>query len=205
MADAIPDRNTAVKASIKDVEIKPELKRVRVMATVVSRYISEDQNFGALTLDDSSGTMAARAFSEDVGIVMNIKPGDIVDVIGRPREYQEEMYIGLESVQLIEDPNWELVRRLELLLSGSDIQPLVEEYEAQEESLATVAEEKVEDEDPKLVILNHIEEMDDGDGVSYRDLVSKTKLTEDALEDILGDLMGGGEIYEPKIGRFKRV
>ena len=180
------------------------------MATVVSRYVSDDNTFGALTLDDTSGTIAARAFSEDVGIVMNIKPGDIVDIIGRPREYKDEKYIGLESVQVVGDPNWELVRRLELLLSGSDTQPLVEDYEAPDEPVATVEEEKVEEEkveeeDPKLVILNLIEGMDDGDGVGYRDLVSKSKLAEDALEDVLGGLMGDGEIYEPKIGRFKRV
>ena len=57
----------------------------------------------------------------------------------------------------------------------------------------------------KMIVLNLIEELDTGDGVKYITLLEKTKLSEEELEDVLTELMNEGSIYEPTLGRFKRV
>jgi len=225
------ERGTASKVYVRDINdgkfIKTEqrwepnyiitplnekISRVRVMATVVSRFVSEDQKYASLTLDDASDTITVRAFRDDIELLRDMKPGDIVDVVGKIKEYNEEKYIAPESIVKIEDPNWELVRKLELLLKESGLGGIkvVAETKAKaaEQPASTPAEEVVEEtvsEDPKLVILNLIEKMDEGEGVKYVTLLSESGLEEEKLESVLNELMGDGEVYEPKIGRFKRV
>jgi RPA family protein len=185
------------------------VSRVRVMGTVVSRYVGDDQKYASLTLDDGGDTIAVRAFRDDVERLMNVKPGDIVDVIGKVKEYEGEEYINMESVWKVEDPNWELVRRLELLIKGHRLggvkAPPVEEKISPTPVDAQEVEEEVVGEDPKIVLLNLIEELDDGNGVKYITLLKEAGLEEEELEGVLRELMGEGDIYEPKIGRFKRV
>jgi len=209
-------RDTALKVRIKDItdgELKKgesewesflvtpfneEAARVRVLATVVSRFKSDDGRYGSLTLDDTTDTITSRAFDEDVQLIESTEEGDIVDVIGRVKEYEDEKYISVESVSKIADPNWELVRKLELALK---IKRLGGDVEASEESVA----EEVVGEDPKSVVIDLIEELDEGDGVKYVRLIDETGFSDENLEEILTELMEKGEIYEPKIGKFKRV
>jgi RPA family protein len=178
-----------------------EVSRVRVLATVVSKFISEDEKFGALTLDDGTDTIAARAFRGDVELIEKVEEGDTVDVVGKVKEYDGEKYINVESVWVIKDPNWELVRKLELALK---LHGLGGEKETETERVLEEGEER-EVADPKMIVLNLIEELDEGEGVKYITLLNESKLDDEKLEEVLGELMNDGEIYEPKIGRFKRV
>lgn len=209
-------RDIALKVRIKDItsgELKKgnsewesflvtpfneEAGRVRVLATVVSRFKSDDGRYANLTLDDATDTITSRAFDDGVQLIEGAKEGDIVDVIGRVKEYEDERYINVESVAKIVDPNWELVRKLELALKAKRLRG---DAEAPEES----AVEEVVDEDPKSVVADIIEELDEGDGVKYVRLIDKTGLSDEKLEKILTELMEEGEVYEPKIGKFKRV
>jgi hypothetical protein len=227
------ERGTASKICIKDMvdgkfikaeqrfepnflvtPLNEKISRIRLMGTVVSRFVSEDGKYASLTLDDASETITVRAFRDDIELLRDIKPGDIVDVIGKIKEYNEEKYIAPESVRKIEDPNWELVRKLELLLKESRLEERkvgameTEAKVAEQPAASAAAEEVVEEtvsEDPKLVILNLIEKMDEGEGVKYVTLLSESGLEEEKLESVLNELMTDGEIYEPKIGRFRRV
>lgn len=220
-------RSTACKVWIKDVTegvfSKPEsrwepghvltpraesVSRVRLLGTVVSRFVGEDQKYASLTLDDGSDTITVRAFRDDVELLVNVKPGEIVDVIGRVKEYEDEKYISVEAVWRLQDPNWELVRRLELLLKGQkkeEAKTTQVMKEAQGPVEPKGVEEEVVGEDPKIVLLNLIEELDDGSGVKYLTLLKESGLEEDVLEGALAELMSDGDVYEPKIGRFKRV
>lgn len=209
-------RDTAVKVRIKDItqgELKKgkaewdsflvtplneEAAMVRVLATVVSKFRRDDGGYGSLTLDDATDTITSRAFNEGVRLIDGTSEGDIVDVIGRVREYEDEKYITAESIAKITDPNWELVRKLELALK---VKRLGGDAEAQEDSI----EEEVIGENPKSVVTGLIEELDDGDGAKYVRLIEGTGFEDEKLEKILTELMEEGEIYEPKIGKFKRV
>ena len=57
----------------------------------------------------------------------------------------------------------------------------------------------------KEVVLNAIAELDDGSGARYIDIARETGLGYEKTEKVLKELMQDGEIYEPRIGRFKRV
>ncbi|MEE9564835.1 MAG: OB-fold nucleic acid binding domain-containing protein [Candidatus Hydrothermarchaeaceae archaeon] len=209
-------RDTALKVRIKDItngELKKgksewesylltplneEAGRVRVLATIVSKFKSDDGKYGVLTLDDATDTITSRAFDEGVQLIDSTREGDIVDVIGRVREYEDEKYINVESISKIADPNWELVRKLELAMK---LKRLGGGTEAQKE----LAEEEASGENPRSIVIDIIEEMDEGDGVKYVQLMDETGLDDKKLEEIITELMEEGEIYEPKIGKFKRV
>ncbi len=210
------DRDTAIKVRIKDItngELKKgdtdwdtilltplneKIARVRVLATVVSKFKRDDGKYGVLTLDDATDTITSRAFNEDVKLIEGAEEGDIVDVIGRVTEYEGEMYINTESVSKITDPNWETVRKLELALK---IKKAGGEAEVQEESV----NDTQDTENQESIVKNIIEELDEGSGVKYLQIIEEAGLSDDKLENILTELMEAGEIYEPKIGKFKRV
>jgi hypothetical protein len=209
-------RDTALKVRIKDITngefkkgksewesylltpLNEEAGRVRVLATIVSKFKSDDGKYGVLTLDDATDTITSRAFDEGVQLIDSTREGDIVDVIGRVREYEDEKYINVESISKIADPNWELVRKLELAMK---LKRLGGGTEAQKE----LAEEEASGENPRSIVIDIIEEMDEGDGVKYVQLMDETGLDDKKLEEIITELMEEGEIYEPKIGKFKRV
>ncbi len=223
-----------------------KISRVRVLATVVAKFVSEDKNYSTITLDDASDTISVRAFKEEREMLDAIKPGDMVDVVGKIKEYQEERYITPESIWRLDDPNWELVRRLELLAAsraragqkgGSDIasgevkvekvptvavnavaMPEADEIQVVEEVVEAAPKSKPIDAKPskgdketdkadgkKPMILKIIKDMDEGDGVKYITLLKESKMAEDSLDSVLDELMQDGEVYEPKIGRFKGV
>jgi len=180
--------------------------RCRIMATVVSRHVGEEQRFAFLTLDDATDTISARAFREEVEVVKDFKPGDIVDVIGKVREYQGEKYVNIESITKIDEPNWELVRKLEILRHDNESGKKRGQRGAQsEEKFEGAVEGDVVSDDSKTLILGLIDKLDKGDGVRYLILVDESGLDDEKLEEILNELLGEGEIYEPKIGRFRKV
>lgn len=208
------ERKTANKVRIKDLVegefIKTEgnmepnyvvtslsemVSRVRVMGVVVSKFISEDDKYVIVTLDDSSEITSARSFI-DTDILKGIEVGETIDVVGKVKEYQEQIYILPEVVYIIEDPNWELVRRLELVIKDKTLG---------KKPSSKPVEDKVEVEGEALRdrVLEVIKTGDEGEGVKYVTVVKETGIKEEDLDKIINDLLVEGEIYEPKIGRFK--
>ncbi len=185
--------------------------RVRVLATVVDKRIGE--KVGHILLDDATETIRVRAFNEQMELIAKVNIGDIVEVIGKVKEYDNEIYINPEIVRVVNDPNYELLRKLELTIKDYELkkklkeEKIVETWTISEEKIDSSQEEKEEDrmEQLKIMVLNLIEELDSGDGVKYITLLEKTKLSEEELEDVLTELMNEGSVYEPTLGRFKRA
>ncbi|MCK5473850.1 MAG: hypothetical protein KAI53_00450 [Candidatus Aenigmarchaeota archaeon] len=89
------------------------VSRVHIIATVVNHYKSEDSKYAFITLDDGTGVIRSKAFQQDTKFLEKIKKGDIVDVIGRIREYNDERYIVPEVVRVVDDYNMITLRKLE--------------------------------------------------------------------------------------------
>ena len=49
-----------------------QVSRVNLLATAVSRFLSDDGNYGALTLDDGTETIRVKAFGPDVSKISEI-------------------------------------------------------------------------------------------------------------------------------------
>jgi len=91
------------------------LSRVRVLGLVVDKFMNADSSYSAITIDDSSDTVRCKFFG-GLKIFDGVEAGSIVDVVGKVREYNGEIYIAPEIVTKITDPNFETMRILELSL-----------------------------------------------------------------------------------------
>lgn len=88
--------------------------RANIIATAVEKQASEDGSFCSVILDDGSDTIPARFFGENLSLSDNIRPGDILIVIGDVREIEGERCILPDIARAVENPNFELLRELEL-------------------------------------------------------------------------------------------
>ena len=90
-----------------------KLSRVRVLGLVVDKFLNNDSSYSAITIDDSSDTVRCKFFGS-AKLFNGVEAGDLVDVVGKVREYNGEIYIVPEIVTKITDPNFETMRILEL-------------------------------------------------------------------------------------------
>lgn len=163
------------------------VSRVNLIGTVVSAP-STETNFKSFVLDDGSGKINVRSFEKN-NIFSNIDIGDVILMIGRPREYGSEKYIVPEIIKKIDDHRWLKVRALEL------------EKDTSQEKIKT--EIKIEEikETPLNNIFNIIKELDKADGVDIEEIISVSK--NQNVEKIIKTLLEGGEIFEIRPGKFR--
>ncbi len=205
-----------------------KLSRVRILGNVVDIYENPSSSFASLTLDDGTGVIRAKIFNE-LEMVNGIKEGALVEVIGKVRSGEGEIWVNAELVKKIHDPNFETLRMLELakiikeqkkkferveelLPQTSDINELFallgEELTKREiEAIVEANEVFGEDETNthKAFVLKLIEELDRGDGADYKELLEKSALSENELDEILRELLEKGYCFEPKPGKIKKV
>jgi len=105
-------KKTGFDSSYVLTNLGRRLSRVRVLGLIVDKFKPADGNWAAITLDDGNDTTRAKAF-QNVKIFDKILPGDLVDVFGKTREFNGEIYLAPEIVRKVE-PNFETLRLLEL-------------------------------------------------------------------------------------------
>jgi RPA family protein len=203
------------------------LSRVRVLTTVVDKFVSETGKFASLTLDDGTDTIRAKVFSA-VSTVENISVGDIVDVIGRVKEYSDEVYIAPE-VMAKADANFEMLRELELRRHedrmrkkrdivfrhkshASDMEELFrimqERYGMEQEFVESVLQTESEEKprvDAKKNILEMIQALDSGEGCDYAELLASSGLSESDVDKAVQELLDDGLCFEPRPGKIRRL
>jgi len=241
-------RLTAIKTEIKDVVggryVKAEgfesnyvitpnglkISRARILGTVMTKFITEDGNYGFIVLDDETDTLRVKAF-KNTKIFDNIEVGDLVDVIGKIREYDEEIYLSPEIVRKIKNPNFLILRKAELLnqkkefeeikkkvkgfmKSTTDLDEIRKLAEAEGidpgivEAIVESEEKEPEKEDKKSLkdsVLKIIDNLDEGTGAEYTAIITESKLSEVEVEEVINDLLSEGTCYEPRPGRIKRL
>jgi len=91
-----------------------DVEKARLMGTIVQKFVSNDQNYCAITIDDGTETIRIKGWREDAAAMLPFEVGQIVDVMGYVREYDGEVYLSPISIARITDPNWEPLRELEI-------------------------------------------------------------------------------------------
>jgi len=211
------------------------ITRVHIIATVTNIYITDDKKYAFIVLDDGSGNIRSKVF-QDVSVFEKIKVGQLVDFIGRIREYNDERYLVPEIVRVVEDPNMITLRVLEIantlkiwidkfkdlktdIEKSSDISVITEKFRMSDDEVKAIInfingnikskeEEEIEEVDTatlKEELLKKIEEMDDGDGVDYSDILKAMDFPEQTIEKILDELLAEGSCYEPRAGKIKAL
>jgi len=201
-------RQTAYKIRIKDMldskyvktegfnpnylEIhNKEISRINVIGVVVQK--SEINNYRTLTIDDGTGKISARIFENNV-LLDKVSIGQIVLIIGRPREFQSEKYILIETIKKV-NPAWAKVRKLELGKDAGDKNVLLDDN-------TKINNNEAEEVAPssKIKIVELVKELDNGNGVSIEDISSKDIKD---FEKIIDILLKEGDIFEIKPGKLK--
>ena len=179
-----------------------QVSRVNLISTVVGKYTSDDENYSALTLDDGTETIRVKGFGPEVLKLKNVNVGQIIRLVGKIKEYNDEKYLTCEVASTL-DPNWIIVNELEL---GKPV-PIEKKVPVEKPSENSVEQPITADssgeENLNIKILNLIKSEDKGDGAMMEIILSKSGLSDEAAKDVLFALLKSGEIFEPKKGILK--
>jgi RPA family protein len=227
MAEESQKRQIAVKARIADLlkgryvkesgwlpnyiltDKGEKVSRINLIAVVVTDPII-DISYRSVLIDDGTGRMSVRDFQENK-MFNTIKLGDPVFVIGKPREYNGQVYIFPEIIKNIGDTKWIAVRKLELERKERMLKALpgaTAEEAAGAAADMDVSEENIgegtkdtDDTDLSKNVYNLIKSMDSGAGADYEQVISKSGCAD--AEKIISLLLKEGEIFEVSPGKLK--
>lgn len=191
-------RNTAIKVRISEIVsgsyIKSDnessyidsggkkLYRVNLLATAVTKNSSGA--YANLIIDDGSGKVSLRSF-DNQQMFDEFSAGDIVIIIGRPREFGSERYIVPEIIKKVNDSAWIQVRARELInvQNGGSINGKADS--------------------PYDKISKLVGDCDNGEGADVDEIISKSNL--DNADALITGMIKEGIVYEAKSGRIKLV
>lgn len=206
MADGDFHRNVAYKVRIGDILIgKPvfdnerfsfldfadkKLVRVNLVGNIVDRFESQgEKKYIFFKLDDGSGQIGLRVFSDDVPKFQNVEQGQTVVVIGVLRHWNNEIYVSPEIIKE-QDPKYLLLRKKEL-----------ENEQAQN---AKPVQEKSEIVAIKDKILEKIKGSEDTGGIEVDNLIMNLRETSpDVINQEIKKMIEEGIIFEPRPGKVR--
>ncbi len=202
-----------------------KISRVNIVGTVVDKFIGENQNFVSVVIDDESSSIKLRVFGDSMYVLEKVSVGNLVSVNGKVKNYNGENYIVAESVRILSDSNWENLHKLRVLeniatrkkiaaelknLRNDVTEEELEEYAKEKygldrEILRVILESSKTEIDYKSKILEVIEKLDGGDGVEVGKLLEILNIPENVVESAITELLSSGTVYEPTVGKLKKV
>jgi RPA family protein len=175
-----------------------KIYKVRISGTVVSKYFGpktdEKKAFASLTIDDGTDTIRVKGWEETANDMNKFFEGEEIEIIGKPRQGDDEIYILPDELLKIEDYN------KEMYLRSKKIKRYVKK------KLVIPTEEKTAEKNllaEKEMIWEIIANSEDG--IELDQLISETKLDKATIETIIHELLNNGDIYEPTALKFKKI
>jgi len=215
--------------------LTPEGKRfsrARVVATVVDKFVNDDETYGSITMDDGTDTIQLKFFNE-LDDLENFDKGDIVEAVGKVREYQGQIYMNAEIMKkrkvekellhqlkhMKTGEEWKQLRETvkQLKESGKDQEEIEkemagklgeDEVDALLQSFGEQFENGVSDEDRENLerdVIEAVENIDAEEGADYSAIAEKVDAPEEQLEDTINSLLSEGTFYEPEPGKIKKL
>ncbi len=193
---------------------KEKIYRINIIGIVLS--IEKIGSITNVLLEDGTGNIILRSFEENKKI-KELEPGEIIQIIGRLRKYNQERYISPEIITKV-NPLWLKIRIKEMGLESKvketkeiELIPLsvenklkisntnkVEIPEIEEEIIEEVKESEML---PTQKILSLIKEIDKGEGAPIEEIVSKSPLKD--TEQIIDKMLEKGDIFQNLPGKVK--
>jgi RPA family protein len=219
-------RKEGLEPSFVRTQQGEEISRARLLGTVVSKFVADDKNYASVTIDDGSDTIRLKVFKTTKPLD-SLKPGDIVDVVGKIREYEGETYV-IPEVARKTKPDFELLRRLELVYKARGMKKakeLIEKGRGKKpeelrkelvnkglkkewiEPFLRDDEGQGESGKEKRTLRNEILKIieDSKDGIVYSELMKKIKAEETEIESAIDELLNDGICYEPSPGKIRKI
>jgi RPA family protein len=162
-----------------------QIIRINIVANIIDKYESEgEKKYLSFTLDDASGQIRIKIFGEDVKKFSTIQQGNTVMVIGKLRNYNNELYILPEIIKM-QDPRYLLVRKLEL----------------EKEKPKQVNREEIRA--VKDQIIDMIKKAEPDGGIDTDKIVMELKASPDIINQEIQKLLEDGLAYEPRPGKIR--
>jgi RPA family protein len=195
---------TAVKLRIQDLvegtfdgkavhTLFGDVSEARIVGTLIDIFVTDDESYTSLTVDDGTETIRLKAWRNDVKKLKKFSKGDIIDVVGKVREYNEEIYLTPALISKV-SPNkwvlWELeLMKLYIKSGGARDSVSVEDGETPEPVHTGEVEgpkEKEREKEPKPKEIKEAEEVD------FEEIEEFEILGEDEVTDTVLDLLKEG-------------
>lgn len=155
-----------------------KVSRINLLGTVVSAPLE-----GQFYIDDGTGKIEIRAFDQHLP---QLSIGQVIRIIGRPREFGNQLYVLPEIVKPVTNAKWIEVRLQELRHTPKIVPK----------------DEGVQHESPLQQIYEAIKELDKGEGVHVEDILERVG---EGGEELIQKLLREGEIFEISPGRLKKA
>lgn len=172
--------------------------KLRISGTIVNKYYGaksdEKKSFASLTIDDGTDTIRIKAWEEVADALNMFFEGEEIELIGKPRLSEDEIYVLPEDFHKIEDYN------KELYLRSKKIKRYVKKR------LTIPSEEKLQEKNylhEKELVWELI--ADSEEGVELDFLMEETNLDRNKLNTIIHELLNNGDIYEPTTQKYKKI
>ncbi|HIG95424.1 TPA: hypothetical protein HA249_00840 [Candidatus Woesearchaeota archaeon] len=211
-------RETAFKLGIKDVVEgtyaaqegwKPnylmtrhgKVMRINLMGVIVSKANTDLLSYDFIMIDDGTARVTIRSF-DNMKVFKDFEVGQIVNVIGKPREYAREIYVVPETIQRMDDKTWLEVRKKEMESYPYHLIPKETKEEKQQQNEEIIIEEVKDGKEASLdKLLALIKSLDKGAGVEIEEIMLKSE--QGNPETLIKTLLEQGDIFEIKPGRVK--
>ncbi|NHJ25353.1 MAG: hypothetical protein EAX89_12300 [Candidatus Lokiarchaeota archaeon] len=210
------------------------LKRTRLVATIIekeeliSKKLSNDEDISKDTnlnyrfiLDDGSGVISAIKWNVDSEFYKNLKRGDMVNIIGKIRSWNNKVQISLENVNLLDSPNYillndaKIIKKMknenlyEIPTDDGDYSKRDNSLNTEEEFLFNDISDDIDidtlfenDRSPEVnTIKEHIysiieEYSQNGNGITLSELKLKLNIPEEKIRTYIKDLEMESRIYQ---------
>lgn len=197
------------------VLIRDNLKvsRVNVIASVVNKYKNNENSYSYITVDDGSDAIDVRAWREDIGILDKCEIGDLILLVGRVKEFNENIYLIPELIKKLDNSSWARVRKLELEKEfGEPLKSIKENIEDKKLIVSVdnkggivVKEESAGEmltQTSRQKVFDYISKKEE---VTYDEVIEKLNIDEKEANEIIKELLREGEIYQPKPNYLKVI
>ncbi len=197
--------------------------RINVIATLVHKELRGSVT--SILIDDGRGKMVLRIFEENKHASL-LEVGDVVQIIGKIRIFNQEKYIFPEIIKKI-NRIWLKVRSLEMRQDekrkekeeknvqsveqkkGEDVKELVTEVISSKKNIEDadcfkVVSEEIEENDPLLPfekISKLISELDKGEGAMIEEIIEKSPL--EKTEELIEKMLENGDIFQNMPGKVR--
>lgn len=186
-----------------------KIKRANIMGIIVN-----NDNTSCI-IDDGTGKIMVRDFNNTI----KTEIGELVVIIGKPRQFGQEMFLNNEIIKRIKNMKWVEFRKKELLSRKKEKINIPSDYldvetDVKEEilikeenifevpTLEPLVKSNVKTKGGKAErIIELIEKFDSGDGAHIENVIKESGL--DDTETIIKSLTEEGEVFQVKPGRLK--
>lgn len=161
------------------------VSRVNIIGAVIES--KNEENFQNIIMDDGTGEISVRNFEKRI----DIGTGDAILLIGRIRQFGNSKYLTPEIIKRNVDAKWSIVWRRNAIKNFG----AVKDKDEIDEKTEFIYEEPKNNTNN---IISKIKDLDDGNGVSYDDVI-KTP----ADEKLIANMLLRGDVFEIKPGKLK--